>query len=89
MLINTARGGLLAEEDVRDALASGKLSGAAVDVASAEPIAANNPLLLAPNCIITPHIAWAPVASRRRLMAIAADNLRAFLAGEAQNRVVG
>lgn len=87
ILINTARGPLLNEADVRDALVSGKLQAAAVDVVSQEPILPDNPLLSAPNCIITPHNAWAPTATRRRLLDIAADNLRHFLAGEERNRV--
>ncbi|MBE0652568.1 MAG: D-2-hydroxyacid dehydrogenase, partial [Bacteroidales bacterium] len=80
MIINTARGPLVDEQDLCDALNSGKVAGAAVDVVSAEPIAATNPLLKAKNCIITPHIAWAPKESRTRLMNIAAENLSAYAA---------
>ena len=69
------------------ALQSGKVMGAAVDVMSEEPAGAGNPLLSAPNCIITPHIAWASFESRRRLMGIAAENLKQFLRGEPVNRV--
>ncbi|MDR0928306.1 MAG: D-2-hydroxyacid dehydrogenase [Oscillospiraceae bacterium] len=87
MLINTARGGLLNEADVAEALADGRLSGAAVDVLSTEPPKADNPMLTAPNCIITPHIAWAPLATRKRLLSIAIENVRCYLAGEAVNRV--
>lgn len=87
ILINTARGGLLNEADVRDALIAGKLYGAGVDVVSAEPIRPDNPLLSAPNCIMTPHIAWAPTETRQRLMDIACDNLRQFLLGHERNRV--
>lgn len=87
MLINTARGPLIAEADLRDALAAGKLAGAAVDVAGVEPLPADSPLLDAPNCIITPHIAWAPLDTRRRLLDIAAGNVAAFLRGERVNRV--
>lgn len=86
-LINTARGPLLVEVDVRAALESGKLAGAGIDVASTEPIPSDNPLLGAPNCIITPHIAWAPTAARDRLMKEAVENLRSFLAGQERNRV--
>lgn len=87
LLINTARGPLLVESDVRDALLSGKLSGVAVDVVSVEPMRPDNPLQNAPNCIITPHIAWAPLEARERLMYIAAGNLEAFLAGKEKNIV--
>ena len=79
MIINTSRGPLVVEEDLRVALDSGKVAGAAVDVVSSEPIAADNPLLKAKNCIITPHIAWAPKESRIRLMNIAVENLAAFI----------
>lgn len=65
LLVNNARGQLLNEQDVADALNSGKLAGAALDVVSAEPVHADNPLLSAKNCILTPHISWAPLESRR------------------------
>lgn len=87
MIVNTARGQLIDEEALRDALLCGKVSGAAVDVASAEPIRAENPLLGLPNCIITPHIAWAPKESRQRLMDVAVSNLEVFLKGEPVNNV--
>ena len=89
ILINTARGGLLNEADVRAALESGRLGACAVDVVSEEPMKAGNPLLGAPNCIITPHIAWAPRETRARLIQIAADNLNGFLHGKPVNDVSG
>jgi len=87
MIINTSRGPLINEQDLCDALNSGKVAGAAVDVVSEEPIAATNPLLKAKNCIITPHIAWAPKESRTRLMKIAVENLTAYAAGTPVNIV--
>lgn len=87
MLINTSRGPLVAEQDLAEALNSGKVAGAALDVVSAEPIRCDNVLLNAKNCIITPHIAWAPRESRSRLMNIAVDNLAAFLSGNPVNVV--
>ena len=87
MLINTARGPLVEEKALAQALLTGKLRGAAVDVASREPIAAENPLLSCPNCIITPHMAWAPVESRQRLLDTVVENIRGFLNGTPQNVV--
>ncbi|MDO5152399.1 MAG: D-2-hydroxyacid dehydrogenase [Eubacteriales bacterium] len=87
MLLNTARGGLLDEQAVAQALNSGKLRGAAVDVVSQEPMCETNPLLTARNCIITPHIAWAPVESRQRLLDCVVENIRGFLNGKPQNVV--
>ena len=87
ILLNTSRGGLLDEVDVAQALESGKLRFAAVDVVSQEPILASNPLLHAPNCIITPHMAWAPVESRQRLMDCVVKNLKAFLSRTPENVV--
>ena len=87
ILINTSRGGLVDEQALYNALTSGKLSAAAVDVVSAEPMKRDNPLLNAPNCIITPHIAWAPKESRQRLLDCVVDNIRAFLEGKPQNVV--
>ena len=86
-LINTARGGLLDEQAVADALVSGKLAGAAVDVVTEEPMKTYNPLLNCPNCIITPHIAWAPKESRQRLLDCCVENIRAFLQGKPRNVV--
>lgn len=87
MLINTARGGLVDETALVEALESGKLRGAAVDVVSQEPMKADNPLLATRKCIITPHIAWAPVESRQRLLDCVVENIRAFLNGNPQNVV--
>jgi len=87
MLINTSRGPLVVEADLAEALNSGKIAGAALDVVSSEPIKADNPLLAAKNCIITPHISWAPKESRQRLMDIAMDNLSNFINGKPINVV--
>ena len=89
MIINTSRGPLVVEEDLAKALNDGKVAGAAVDVVSSEPIKSDNPLLTAKNCIITPHISWAPKESRKRLMDIAVDNLRNFLEKKYVNVVNG
>jgi len=86
-LLNAARGPLVDEAALAAALNAGALAGAALDVVSEEPIRADNPLLSARNCLLTPHIAWATLEARRRLMHEAAENLRAFLAGDARNRV--
>lgn len=87
ILINTSRGGLVDEAAVKAALESGRLRAAAVDVVSEEPITAGNPLLTAPNCIITPHMAWAPLESRQRLLDCVIENIRCFLDGKPQNVV--
>ena len=87
ILINTARGGLIDEAAVAEALQTGQIAALAADVVSKEPIATDNPLLQAPNCYLTPHIAWAPVETRRRLMGIAVANLSGFKAGTPQNVV--
>lgn len=87
MLINTSRGPLIIEDDLKNALNSGKIFGAALDVASIEPINSNNPLLDAKNCIITPHIAWAPIEARKRLMHTTIKNLEAYLIGQPINVV--
>ncbi len=80
-LLNNARGQLLNEQDVADALNSGKLAAAGLDVVSTEPVRADNPLLTAKNCILTPHISWAPLESRQRIMDTTAENIRAWLNG--------
>jgi len=87
MIINTSRGQLVSESELCDALNSGKIAGAALDVVSTEPIEMNNDLLKAKNCIITPHIAWAPKESRIRLMNTAVENLKSFLDGNPVNVV--
>jgi glycerate dehydrogenase len=86
-LINASRGGLVVEKDLADALNDGIIAGAALDVVSTEPIRGDNPLLTARNCIITPHIAWAALAARQRIMQTAAGNVAAFLAGKPTNVV--
>jgi glycerate dehydrogenase len=87
MIINTSRGQLIVENDLKEALDKGKIAGAAVDVVSKEPIDQDNPLLKAKNCIITPHIAWAPKESRSRLLTTALENLEAFIKGKPINVV--
>ncbi|GAA0181780.1 D-2-hydroxyacid dehydrogenase [Clostridium sediminicola] len=87
MIINTSRGPLIVEEDLAEALNTGKVAGAALDVLSREPAEMDNPLISAKNCIITPHIAWAPKESRNRLINIAIDNLNAYLNDNPQNVV--
>ena len=87
LLINTSRGPLVNEADLAQALNSGEIAGAGLDVLSVEPPGADNPLLTAANCFVTPHIAWASRAARSRLLATVASNVAAFLEGEAQNVV--
>ena len=87
LIINNSRGQLVVEEDLREALDSGKVGGAAVDVVSTEPIKGDNPLLGAKNCIITPHMSWGAKEARERIMNITADNIAAFIDGKPQNVV--
>ncbi|MCB2359866.1 D-2-hydroxyacid dehydrogenase [Clostridium estertheticum] len=87
IIINTSRGPLIVEEDLADALNSGKVAGVGLDVISVEPVQMDNPLIRAKNCLITPHIAWAPKESRERLMNIAVENLAQFVKGRPINIV--
>lgn len=87
MILNSSRGPLICEEDLKEALISGKVAGAAADVLSVEPPSDNHPLLDAPNMLITPHIAWASREARERLMQTAVENLAAFVAGDPVNVV--
>jgi glycerate dehydrogenase len=86
-LINTSRGGLINETDLAEALNKGIIAGAALDVLSTEPPSADNPLLHAKNCLITPHVAWATFEARSRLMNVVVNNIKAFLEGKAENVV--
>ncbi|MGH7962268.1 MAG: NAD(P)-dependent oxidoreductase, partial [Candidatus Binatia bacterium] len=88
LLLNTARGALVVDQDLADALNQSRLAGAALDVLSLEPPPPDNPLLQAKNCLVTPHMAWATKEARARLMDVAVSNVAAFLTGRAQN-VVG
>ena len=87
ILLNTARGQVIDEVAVADALKSGKLRGAAMDVVSEEPIRSDNPLLNAPNCIITPHMAWAPMETRQRILDVTEKNISGYLTGNPINVV--
>ena len=87
ILLNTSRGPLVSAQDLADALNSGRLAGAGLDVLSPEPPHGDNPLLLAKNCIITPHVAWATLAARKRLMDVTIDNVHSFLDGGRLNRI--
>ena len=87
ILLNTARGQVIDEAAVAEALINGKLRGAAMDVVSEEPIRADNPLISAPNCIITPHMAWAPKETRQRILDVTVENIQGFLSGNFVNVV--
>ncbi len=89
LLINTSRGPLVVEEDLAEALNTGIISGAGLDVLAEEPPRTDNPLLHAKNCLVTPHIAWATYEARSRLMATVAQNVRRFIAGTPENMVNG
>ena len=86
-LINTARGGLINESDLAEALNNGRIAGAGLDVLSSEPPSLDNPLLKAKNCYITPHIAWASVEARKRMMKFTSENINAFISGTPHNLV--
>ena len=87
ILLNTARGQVIDEAAVADALICGKLRGAAMDVVSEEPLRTDNPLLAAPNCIITPHMAWAPMETRQRILDVTVDNINGYLSENPVNVV--
>ncbi|MCK4850478.1 MAG: D-2-hydroxyacid dehydrogenase [Phycisphaerae bacterium] len=87
VLINTARGPIVNEADLAEALKEGVIAGAAVDVLSVEPPTADNPLLSAPNMVVTPHVSWGTYESRSRLMAVVLENLKAYINGQETNRV--
>ena len=87
ILLNTSRGGVIDETAVAEGLRSGKIRAAAVDVVSEEPMRRDNPMLTAPNCIITPHMAWAPIETRKRLLGVVAENIRGFLNSSPRNVV--
>ena len=87
ILINNSRGGLVVEQDLADALNSGKIAAAGLDVVIQEPINPDNPLLTAKNCLITPHMSWAATECRERILQITRENILAFLRGEPRNVV--
>ena len=89
ILINTSRGPLVDEAALATALHGGRIAAAGLDVLGVEPPAADNPLLTAPRCLITPHVAWASIDARRRLLQMAAENVKAFLDGRPVNVVNG
>ena len=87
IIINVSRGGLIDENDLAEALKSGKVAAAAADVVTVEPMREDNPLLTAPNMCLTPHIAWASIEARQRLISVVAENVKAYLNGEEKNRI--
>lgn len=87
VLINTARGGLVDEAALADALNAGKIAGACLDTVAVEPMRADNPLYGAKNCVITPHVGWVPRETRKRLLGIVAGNLKAYIEGKPINVV--
>ncbi len=89
MLVNTSRGGVINERDLAEALMTGKIAFAAIDVLTEEPISPECPLLGLSNCVITPHVAWAPIETRVRLIGLVADNIKAYLEGNPINNVAG
>ena len=89
IIINNSRGQMVVEQDLADALNSGKVAAAGLDVVSTEPIHGDNPLLQAKNCLITPHMSWGAKESRQRIMDCTVDNVKAYLAGKPQNVVNG
>ncbi len=86
-LINTSRGGAIDEAALAEALNTGRLAGAGIDVLTVEPMQPGNPLMTAKNCLITPHVAWAPIETRTRLLGMVADNIKAFIDGNPINVV--
>ena len=89
LLVNTSRGGVINENDLADALKTGKIASAAIDVLTEEPVSPDCPLLGLQNCVITPHVAWAPIETRVRLIGLVADNINAYLSGNPTNNVAG
>ena len=87
-IINTARGGIVNEEDIKNAVKAKKIAGYAADVVQEEPMSKNSPLLNVENIVLTPHIAWAPIQTRKRLLQIAENNFKSWLEGKPINTIV-